>query len=140
MTAFGLAIVAASRQLALGTVERMGPGFFPLCLGAILALIGLAILFTPSPGAAQRPQVAHSSYGFDRRGWACIIGGLAAFVLLGKYLGLAPATFAVVFISALGDRANSLRSAFLLAAAMVVVAAVVFSWALQIQLPLLHWG
>ena len=50
------------------------------------------------------------------------------------------ATFAIVFISALGDRRNTVKSAFLLAAAMVVVCLIVFSWGLQLQFPLFRWG
>ena len=36
------------------------------------------------------------------------------FILLGKYGGLVPATFALVFISAMGDRQHTPRSAALL--------------------------
>jgi len=70
------------------------------------------------------------------RAWACILIGVAAFVVLGKYGGLVPATFAIVFISALGDRDNTVRSAFVLAVAMCIVAVVVFWWLLQVRLPL----
>jgi len=45
-----------------------------------------------------------------------------------------------VFISALGDRDNTWKKALLLSLAIVVVAVVVFWWALQIQLPLFRWG
>jgi hypothetical protein len=47
-----------------------------------------------------------------------------------------PATFAIVFISALGDKMNTLKSAAILGAGVVVVAVVVFWWALQMQIPL----
>ncbi|MEJ0045599.1 MAG: hypothetical protein WDN04_05275 [Rhodospirillales bacterium] len=40
------------------------------------------------------------------RGWICIVASVLAFVVLGKYGGLLPATFAIVFIAALGDRDN----------------------------------
>ncbi len=51
-----------------------------------------------------------------------------------------PATFALVFISALGDRQHTLRSAALLAAGVTVLGVAVFSWALQLQFPLFRWG
>ncbi|MCJ9713295.1 tripartite tricarboxylate transporter TctB family protein, partial [Bordetella hinzii] len=51
-----------------------------------------------------------------------------------------PATFAIVFISALGDRTNTLKQALLLSVSMCVIAVVVFWWALQLQLPLFRWG
>jgi len=76
----------------------------------------------------------------DLRGGICIILGILAFLAFGKYFGLIPATFAIVFISALGDRSNSVVQALLLSLAMCVIAAVVFWWALQLQLPLFRWG
>ncbi len=64
---------------------------------------------------------------------------MIAFIVLGKYGGLVPATFAVVFISALGDRENTLRDSAILSLGMVGVCLVVFWWLLQIQLPLFQW-
>jgi len=45
-----------------------------------------------------------------------------------------------VFISALGDRDNTLTEALLLSLAMCFIAVVVFWWALKLQLPLFQWG
>ncbi|MNT87566.1 Tripartite tricarboxylate transporter TctB family protein [compost metagenome] len=55
-------------------------------------------------------------------------------------MGFLPATFALVFVSALGDTSNSIKSAAILAIAMTVFGALVFSWALQLQFPMLRWG
>ena len=76
----------------------------------------------------------------DIRGSVCILLGILAFLLLGHYGGLLPATFAIVFISALGDRSNRVKHALLLAVAMSVIATAVFWWALQLQMPLFQWG
>ena len=45
-----------------------------------------------------------------------------------------------MFISALGDRDNTLTEAVLLSLAMSFIAVVVFWWALKLQLPLFQWG
>jgi hypothetical protein len=45
------------------------------------------------------------------RGWLCICSSIVAFAVIGKYGGLLPATFAIVFIAALGDRQNTLLNA-----------------------------
>jgi hypothetical protein len=63
-----------------------------------------------------------------------------AFVGLGVYGGLVPATFAAVFISALGDKSNSWRDAALLAAGLAVAGVLIFSYGLHLQLPLFNWG
>lgn len=63
-----------------------------------------------------------------------------AFILIGKFGGLVPATFALVFISAMGDRQHTVRSAALLAVGVTLLGVAVFSWALQLQFPLFRWG
>lgn len=76
----------------------------------------------------------------DARGSIAILVGLVAFIVLGEYAGLLPATFTLVFIAALGDRENSVIESVILAACMCVIAIVVFSWALQMQFPLFIWS
>ena len=112
----------------------MGPGFFPLALGVILSLTGALIMLTARADAHAAAPAA------EWRGWLCISAGIVAFVVVGATLGLLPATFATVFISALGDRQNSLRAALILAVSMSVVCLVVFWWLLQVQMPLFRWG
>lgn len=143
MILIGLTAVYASIQYHLGSLRRMGPGFFPCAIGALLALCGLLIALSARGPAAPRsgPVVAHHSTGLpDLRGGVCILLGTLAFIAFGRYLGLLPATFAIVFICALGDRSNSLRQAVVLSIAMTIIAAVVFWWALGLQLPLFKWG
>jgi hypothetical protein len=137
MIAIGLAAAFQGSTYPVGELSRMGPGFFPTALGVLLAFAGLAIAagarFAGDAGAieAQPPQW---------RGWLCILLSIVAFVVLGKYGGLVPATFAIVFISALGDRDNTWAGAALLALACAAIGVVVFSWALQLQFPLFRWG
>lgn len=135
MILLGLGAIFKGSTYDIGSLSEMGPGFFPVAVGAIMALSGVGIALT---------SVAVDAAGERRksewRGWACILLGIVAFILLGSHGGLVPATFATVFIAALGDRKNRLRDAFLLAVAMCVVAVVVFSWLLQVQLPLFQWS
>jgi Tripartite tricarboxylate transporter TctB family len=137
MILLGLGAILQGRTYSIGSLSRMGPGFFPVALGAILALVGLAIVI--------RARFAeHESEGKvlppEWRGWFCISLSIVAFVVLGKYGGLLPATFAIVFISALADRQNTILSATILALAICLIAVVVFWWALQMQFPLFGWG
>lgn len=135
MILLGLGAIFKGSSYDIGSLREMGPGFFPVAVGAIMALSGLGIALTSvavePAGDKQKPEW---------RGWICILLGIVAFIVLGNHGGLVPATFATVFIAALGDRKNNLRDAFLLAAAMCVVAVVVFWWLLQVQLPLFQWS
>ena len=137
MVVIGLGAVIQGRQYAIGTLSRMGPGFFPVAIGAILAFTGLAIIAAARFTATQADEKPLPP---EWRGWFCIGLSILAFVVLGKFGGLIPATFAVVFIAALADRQNTILAATILALAVVVVGIVVFWWALQMNFPLFGWG
>lgn len=139
MIVLGLGAIAQASTYNIGSLARMGPGMFPAILGVLLVLLGLIIART----AFSTPDVDEEAEDIpppEWRGWSCIIGGLMAFILLGKYGGLVPATFALVFIAAMGDRQHTVRSAALLAVGVTILGIAVFSWALQLQFPLFRWG
>jgi hypothetical protein len=141
MAIIGLSAAYASVSYRLGSLDRMGPGYFPCVLGVMLAITGVLIALTArrQTGPAA-PSPGHAPKGMpDLRGGICIIVAILAFLLLGEYLGLLPATFAITFIAAWGDRDNTVLQSFLLALAMVAIAVVVFWWALQMQMPLVKW-
>jgi hypothetical protein len=135
----GIAVATRSMSFNFGALSRMGPGYLPLALGAILTLVGIAIAVKGYMATGCQVQ-AKSLHPPEWRAWLLISLSIVIFVVLAKFAGLVPATFAIVFVSALGDRENSWRGAALLGLAMVAVSVVVFWWALQIQLPLFKWG
>ena len=137
MVLLGLAIAGQGLTYKVGTLSRMGPGFFPLVLGVILALIGVAILVGAKDAT---PKLAQKPLPPEWRGWILICLSLVAFIVLGIYGGLLPATFSVVFISAMGDRKHTVKSATVLALSLTVLCVVVFWWLLDMQFPLLRWG
>jgi len=144
LLAVGVAVVVAGVGYGVGTLRSMGSGFFPVVLGALLALIGTALLFSAGRapgGAADEPpaEMAHLAGPVVQwRGWLCILGAALAFVVLGEHGGLVPASFASVFIAAMGDRGNGVRAAATLAALLTVAGAIVFHYGLQL-LPLFTW-
>jgi len=147
MLATGVAVVVAGLGYDVGTLREMGPGYFPVVLGALLALVGVALLAStrraaPRPEATPQPpaELAHlAGPVLQWRGWLCIVGGVLAFVVLGEHGGLVPASFVSVFVAALGDRGNTWRAAAGLAAVMTVLGVVVFHYGLHLVLPLFAW-
>ena len=137
MLLLGLGAAYQGMHYPLGTLSRMGPGFFPVSLGVILTLIGLAIAIGGKWAGLEDEK---KTLPPEWRGWFCICLSIIAFVVLGKYGGLLPATFGIVFISALGDRQNTILGAAALALASSVVCVLLFWWALQMQFPLFSWG
>lgn len=162
MMLVGAGAILEGVQHEIGSLRHVGPGFFPVCLGAILAVVGAMIAVkawleraaaepagtpcgapadTSGQASVQVPGQAHPApVASSWRGWSAIVGGLVAFIGLGRYGGLVPATTALVFLSALGDRGNTVRGAALLTAIMLVICVAVFWWALGINLPLFRWG
>lgn len=131
----GIGAAAESLNYQIGTLARMGPGYLPLALGILLTLTGGVIMVTPSAETGKGDP--NMSISRDRiRPWALVTLGLIAFVVLGQHSGLVLATFALIFISALGDRTTSVKAALLLAAGVTVTAVGVFHYALQMQFPL----
>lgn len=139
MTLIGVLAGYVATTYDLGTLREMGPGFFPLVLSALIAALGVAIAATagkPTPEDAYGPMAHAHRVGVDLRGWSAILAGVVAFIALGAWAGMAPATFACVFISALGDRQNTWRSAALLAFGLTAFAIVVLAWGLRVQMPI----
>jgi hypothetical protein len=142
MVLIGLSAVYAAMGYRIGSLSQMGPGFFPAAVGTLMAITGLLIALSArgdKPKEDHGPS-AHPTTFPDLRAGFCIILSIVAFILLGHYGGLIPATFAIVFISGLGDRTNTVMQVLVLSIIMCVVAAGVFWWALQLQLPLFQWG
>jgi hypothetical protein len=145
LLATGVATALAGVGYGLGTLRQMGSGFYPATLGVLLALIGVVLLATatraPDAHLASAPaETAHlSGPAVQWRGWLCILGGALSFVVLGQHGGLVPASFASVFVAALGDRRNGVRDASALAALMTLLGVAVFHYGLHLQLPLFQW-
>src|SRR5579883_288993 len=90
--------------------RRMGPGYMPTMLGILLVALGVAIAgsaLAAPPSADETILPEHPQWW----GWACILAGPMLFILLGTYFGLLPATFACVFVSAMGDRTMTVKAA-----------------------------
>jgi hypothetical protein len=130
---FGLGYAGFGARYSIGSLSRMGPGFFPVSLGVIMALAGVAIAVK---GWLDSPTADVEHRRPEWRAWFLIAASIVAFVAIAEHFGLVPAAFAIVFISAFADRDNRWLQALILAIAITVIAVVVFWWALQIQLPL----
>ena len=138
MTLLGAAVTLDSLSYTLGTLTHMGPGMFPLMLGVTLTLIGVLILGTAivAPLSDDERILPEKPEWFA---WACILAGPVAFIILGEFFGLVPATFACVFIPALGDRTATLKGSAVLAAGVTVFGVALFSYVLKIPFPLFRW-
>ena len=129
----GAGVALQGSRYQLGSLTRMGPGILPNHAWHPARLRRRAHrrhrLASPAATADATPVRP------DWRGWLCIIGGAALFIVLATYAGLAPATFACVFVAALGDRSNSWKEALALAIGIMIFGTALFSFLLHIQIP-----
>jgi len=138
MIFFGLVMALKGPTYRLGTLMHMGPGFLPTALGALLICLGIAIAASavPVPEGEDEDLLPEHREWFA---WACILASPLAFMLFGAFFGLAPGTFACVFVAALGDRQMTLKSSVMLSLIVTVFGVGLFSYLLQIPMPILTW-
>jgi hypothetical protein len=143
MIVLGLITAHEGSTYPIGTLNQMGPGYFPIALGVLLIFLGGLIAATATAGAdSEEAALPHAEW----RGWACILGGPALFILLGRQsawvpvTGMLPATFACVFVAALGDRETTLKSALILASSVTVFGVILFHYLLKLPMPVLTWN
>jgi hypothetical protein len=131
--AFGALVVWQSTAYTIGTPARMGPGFFPTALGALLVLVGVGIVF----------QALRSDEVLERirlRPLLVISGAVAIFALAVDRAGLIVSAFAVVLVAGFAERSPKKPALVALAVVLTAATYVVFVAILGMRIRLLPWG
>lgn len=129
---FGAAFATGATAYPIGSLERMGPGLFPLVLGVLLVVLGVAIAIGRPDAEDVQPLTAPP--------WLGLVLALSAVVVFGltvRGLGLVPSIFITALLASLASRRNSPPVAFLIAIALTVATYLIFVVGLQLNLPLL---
>ena len=129
----GAGAIYEGRQYGIGSLSDMGSGFFPVALGVGMVVMGAMMALAHSPAPAD-----HAAQIPDWRGAAAILAAVALFIVLADRAGLAPATFACVFVGALGTRTTKLLEALLLALGVTVFGVALFHYGLHVQFPIIR--
>ncbi len=116
-------------DLPLGRGLRMGPGYFPFCIGLVLAVLGTAIAVT---GRAQTATPLRGSV----RAVVFIGGAILAFCLLVRGAGIFPATVAAVALARFAMPGCGLRATLALALGLASFCSVTLVWALGLPIPI----
>jgi hypothetical protein len=122
----------------LGSLRRMGPGFYPLMLGGVLAILSIGLILKGrfSPPFSEIIEE-------HRRAVVPILilcASLLSFVFATRYLGIIPATFILVFISCSVQRPFSFLKVFATALFLGLFVWIVFVRLFGIPFQLLRWG
>jgi heme A synthase len=143
MLLVGIGIALKGSTYRLGSLMHMGPGFMPTGLGILLMLLGIAIGASALvPAGAGGEEESQSILPDNPQWWAwfCILMSPVLFIFFGRYFGMAPGTFACVFIAALGDRTATWKATFILSTVVTVFGVGLFSYFLQVPMPIFTWG
>lgn len=118
-----------------GSARRMGPGYFPIVLSGILAVLALIEGIT----AVLKPH-AEISAPVEWRPLIAILVAVAAFAITIALLGLIPAFFVVIGLASLSEEGYGWRPALILSVITCIGAWLLFSKLLGMALPLVRWG
>ncbi|MGW4801049.1 tripartite tricarboxylate transporter TctB family protein [Nonomuraea sp. NPDC004297] len=117
----------------LGTPLRMGPGAFPLLVGAIMAALGLAIVV--------KGLVAGELITFGTIPWRAVAVIVVAVLFFGftvRGLGFVPTSAVTALLTTLASTRVRPIAAVAVAAGLTVAATLIFVFGLQLRIPL--WG
>ena len=136
----GAAFAWGATKYSIGTGARMGPGYFPLMLGVLLAILGAVVAFN---------GLVIERVGGDKVGkWAwkplCYIiganlifgvclGGLPSIGL--KSLGLIAGIYALTFVASIAEPGWKVKNTFFLGTALAVISYLAFIKLLKLQFP-----
>ncbi len=140
----GVAFAWGATTYKVGTAARMGPGYFPLMLGVLMAIIGVVITFKALVVEAE---------GGDKIGkwaWRPLFYIIAANVAFGVLLtglrgiglpafGLMVAIYALTFICSMAQAGSKFKPTLILATVLAVGSYLVFVKALALQFPVWPW-
>ncbi len=132
--------ILVKTNYAVGTGARMGPGYFPLMLGILLAILGLVIMFK---------ALVVEAFGGDKIGawaWKPLFFIIAANLLFGvllaglpKYgipaMGLIVGIYALVFVASVAEPGWKVKNTFILATVLAAGSYIAFVYVLKLQFP-----
>jgi hypothetical protein len=126
---FGAIFALGAGRYSIGTLDEMGPGFLPLCVGILLALIGVLLV------AKSLIAGGDSLTEFSLPPLLLIASSICVFALIFPYLGLVTAIFVLAVIAARASPEFRLSEALALGALLAALSAGIFVYGLGIPLP-----
>ncbi len=137
-TAVGVGFAWGATTYTVGNGARMGPGYFPLMLGIVLALIGLGVMFSSmvvqTADGERVGKFAWKPLGFIIGAnllFGILLGGLPSFGI--PAMGLIAAIYALTFVASLAGDSFRFKEVLILATILAVGSYVAFVWMLKLQ-------
>lgn len=119
----------------LGTLRRMGPGFFPFWLGVILFVLGIGLAIRALRGILDEEGMALPKIRFAVPFF--IFLGMILFTVLIRPFGVIPAISSLVIVSSMADTRFRPVRALAIAAFMCGVIWFIFGFALDLPITMI---
>ena len=139
-TVTGVAFAWGATTYQVGTGARMGPGYFPLMLGVILAIMGVIVTLIGfrkgGPDGDPIGTIAWKPLGFilgANIAFGALLAGLPSMGL--PSFGLIVAIYALTFLASLAGEEFVLKEVAILASVLAAGSYVVFIKVLALQFP-----
>lgn len=139
-TTIGIVFAWGATNYSIGTGARMGPGYFPLILGALMALVGVAIsvkaLVINTPDGEKIGKWAWKPLFFVISAnlvFGLMLGGLPSLKI--PAMGLIAGIYALTFIASLGGEEFKLKEIVILATLLAIMSYLAFIVLLKLQFP-----
>ncbi len=129
----GLFFTFVATQYQMGTAAKMGPGYFPFCLGILMTLLGLIVLVQSLRATAMIESIPK----FNWRIIGQITGAVVLYGVLLPRMGFLIAVVALVLVSASASKEFTWKGSLINAAFLVAFTYSVFVMGLKLQFPLL---
>ncbi|MDP3134086.1 MAG: tripartite tricarboxylate transporter TctB family protein [Burkholderiaceae bacterium] len=133
LAALGAFAAIFAQRYEFGDLNRMGPGFFPVILGTLLAVLGILIAVPAFFRSGPPVQVRWKPF-------ALVMASLVAFAMTLKVLGLIVATMLAVVIASLADNDTRWKGRILIAVGVALITYLVFGLGLSMVLPMWPWS
>lgn len=131
---FGILGAVLSLEYDMGTLSKMGPGYFPFLVSSALAVVGLSLCLR---SLLHHPGSDSGGRKIQHRVLIGVLGSVLLFALTLRFLGLLPSSFLLVFVSSMANRRwRPLESAVV---AIVLSFLVVAIFVLGLGMPLQIW-
>lgn len=134
----GLAAILVAKDYEMGTARAMGPGYIPVAIGGLIALLGAALAFQGLRAAETSDSVAGD--GWALRPLLTIVAGIIAFALMVRPAGLVASILAVVIIVRLAERGARPIETLVLGAVLAAICTAIFVVALGIPMRVFPWA
>lgn len=133
MVVFGVFAAVYAQRYELGTMQRMGPGYFPIVLGWLLAILGVFIMIPGFLKQGTRIKVD----------WGPLLWVTLSIVIFGvalNTLGLIITAFLMVVVSSMPGLDMNWTRRLVSAACVSFITYFIFSFLLGMVIPVWPWS